>query len=60
MPGRPPGLVVLPQVRDLLVDPDPKKGPPKVDLRVSSATGVSVPGAMALQVPDAATTLEAS
>jgi len=45
-------------IRDLLVDPDPKKGPPKVDLRVSSATGVSVPGAMALQVPDAATTLE--
>jgi kinesin family protein C2/C3 len=45
-------------VRDLLVDPDPSKGPPKVDLRVTSAGGVTVPGAMELEVPDAATTLE--
>jgi len=45
-------------VRDLLVDPDPAKGPPKVDLRVTSAGGVTVPNAMELEVPDAATTLE--
>jgi len=45
-------------VRDLLVDPDPSKGPPKVDLRVTSAGGVTVPNAMELEVPDAATTLE--
>ena len=48
-------------VRDLLVDPDPadpRAGPPKVDLRVTSGGGVTVPGAMELEVPDAATTLE--
>ncbi len=39
------------------MDPDPKSGPPRVELRVT-ATGVSVPGAMELEVPDAKTTLE--
>jgi Ca2+-binding EF-hand superfamily protein len=44
-------------VRDLLVDPDPSQGPPRVDLRVTQ-NGVEVPNAMELEVPDAATTLE--
>jgi hypothetical protein len=37
-------------VRDLLVDPHPRKGPPKVDLRVTKAGGVTTPGAMELEV----------
>jgi hypothetical protein len=44
-------------VRDLLCDPDPAHGPPKVELRVTQS-GVEVPQAMELEVPDASTTLE--